>query len=187
MEPFAGIAAEINRLAGVNCRAAPERRVAGGSINRCYRWPTRAAPVFVKVAERAALPRFEAEAAGLAELERAHALRVPRVLASGQGAEHAFLALEWLAQGSASEASEQRLGEGLAAQHRVTAREFGWNRDNSIGSTPQANGALAGWAEFFRERRLRPQLALAEANGFGPLLQAAGERLLAAVPELLGA
>jgi len=187
MEPFAAVAAGISRLAQLKCAPVPAARVAGGSINRCYRWETEAGPVFVKLAGRGALAALEAEAAGLEELARARAVRVPRALACAAAGESAFLALEWLESGAASEAIDERLGVGLAAQHCVTAREYGWRRDNTIGSTPQANGALSSWAEFFRERRLRPQLTLAAANGFGALLGAAGERLLAAVEVLLGA
>lgn len=33
--------------------------------------------------------------------------------------------------------------------------------DNTIGGTPQPNGWLSDWVEFFRERRLRHQLELA--------------------------
>jgi protein-ribulosamine 3-kinase len=187
MEPFAAVAAGITRLTHLKCAPEPAGRVAGGSINRSYRWETEAGPVFVKVAGRAALAALEAEAAGLDELARARAVRVPRALACAPAGESAFLALEWLESAAASEACAERLGVRLAAQHRVTAREYGWGRDNTIGSTPQANGALSSWAEFFRERRLRPQLALAAANGYGPLLGTAGERLLAAVEALLGA
>lgn len=185
MQPFAAVAAEITRLAGLECAASPERRVAGGSINDCYRWLAQGTPLFVKVAARTAAPMLAAEAEGLAELEQARALRVPRVLACGQTPEVAFLALEWLERGAADERCEARLGSGLAAQHARSAAAFGWRRDNTIGSTPQANGPLVSWLEFYRERRLRPQLALAVANGFGSLLGGCGERLLAAVPELL--
>ncbi|MGP8032797.1 MAG: fructosamine kinase family protein [Steroidobacteraceae bacterium] len=187
MEPFAGVAEEITRLAGVRCAPQPQRHVAGGSINTCYRWPTSDGALFVKVAGRASLAVFEAEAEGLDELARARGLRVPGVLACGTARESAFLALEWLEAGAATEACEERLGAGLAAQHEITAGEFGWRRDNTIGSAPQANGALSSWTEFFRERRLRPQLALAAANGFGSLLTTCGERLLEALPSLLDA
>ena len=186
MRPLAAVAAEINRFAGVKCAASPERRVAGGSINDCYRWLAGRIPLFVKVAARAAAPMLEAEAAGLAELGRTRALRVPKVLARGETAEAAFLALEWLERGAVDESCEARLGEGLAAQHATSAAAFGWHRDNTIGSTPQANGYLDSWIEFYRERRLRPQLALAVANGFGSLLGRAGERLIEALPQILG-
>ncbi len=184
--PSAAIAAELTLLTGLKFAPEPGQRVAGGSINRCYRWPTGSGPVFVKLAAGTAAAMLEAEAAGLAELAAAQALRVPRVLACGRCGAAAFLALEWLEAGPVSEASEERLGRGLAAQHSVTAPKHGWWRDNTIGSTPQANGTLASWPEFFRERRLRPQLTLAVANGFGPLLEREGERLLAAVEALLG-
>ncbi|HUL47417.1 MAG TPA: fructosamine kinase family protein [Steroidobacteraceae bacterium] len=181
----ASVAGELTRLTGLELSPEPAERVAGGSINRCYRWPSRSGPIFVKVAESAASSMLEAEAAGLAELARAHAVRVPRVLACGRSGASAFLALEWLEAGAATGESEECLGAGLAAQHAVTAPEHGWRRDNTIGRTPQANGPTASWAEFFRERRLRPQLELAMANGFGPLLEAPGERLLAGVGALL--
>ena len=187
MAAWAQIAAELTRLTGLRCAAEPAARVAGGSINACYRWPTAAEPLFVKVTGAAARTVLEAEAQGLAELARARALRVPGVRGVGCAGGAAFLALEWLERGVADAACERRLGTGLAALHAVTARGFGWRRDNTIGSTPQANGVLDSWAEFFRERRLRPQLALAAERGFGPLLGAAGERLLAAVGTLLGA
>lgn len=187
MDSWAEVAAELTRLAHCSFASGPGPPVAGGSINRCYRWASSSGPAFVKVgASAAAASMLEAEAAGLAELARARALRVPRVLACGRAGTTAFLALEWLEAGPATAASEERLGNALAAQHAVTAPDFGWSRDNTIGSTPQANGRLASWAEFFRERRLRPQLTLALANGYGALLEEPGGRLLAGVGALLG-
>ena len=127
---------------------------------------------------------LEAEAAGLATLAGARALRIPRVLGSGQTESAAFLALEWIEASRADARCEQRLGEGLAALHAQTAERFGLAQDNLIGRTPQANGWLADWTQFWRERRLRPQLLLAARRGL-PELPAAGERLLEAVPKLL--
>ena len=76
-----------------------------------------------------------------------------------------------------------RFGEALAdLHHRSLASSdgrFGWSGDNFIGSGPQANGWLAGWGQFFAERRLAPQLALAARAG-RPLRQ--GEALLARLP-----
>jgi fructosamine-3-kinase len=185
MESLAAIGAEIAALTGSPCEAAPESRVGGGSINRSFRWNSVAGPLFVKVAPRGVLADFEAEAAGLTELGRAHALRVPRVRACGGAGDAAFLALEWLVSAAADALSERHLGEGLAALHRVTAPRFGWSRDNTIGRTPQRNSWADDWAEFFRERRLRPQLQLAARNGHGEHLSARGERLMEQLPVLL--
>ncbi len=185
MESWAEVAGELRRLTGLELSPEPAQRLAGGGISRCYRWPSGSGPLFVKMAAGAASSMLEAEAAGLAELARAGAVRVPRVLACGRAGASAFLALEWLEAGAATDESEERLGLQLAAQHAVTAPGHGWWRDNTIGSTPQANGAMASWPDFFRERRLRPQLALAVTRGFGPLLEREGERLLAGVGALL--
>ena len=185
MESRAAVSAELTRLTGTSFGPEPEGRVGGGSINRCYRWPSASGPVFVKVAAGAAAAMLEAEAAGLAELARARAVRVPRVLACGTAGTSAFVALEWLESGAATEASAARLGAQLAAQHAVSAPHHGWWRDNTIGSTPQANGTAASWPEFFRERRLRPQLELAASHGFAELLASPGERLLESVQLLL--
>jgi fructosamine-3-kinase len=53
----------------------------------------------------------------------------------------------------------------LAHAHRKPGPRFGWTRDNYIGLTPQKNDWCDDWAEFWRERRLRPQIDLARRNG----------------------
>jgi fructosamine-3-kinase len=185
MEPRAAIAREIAALTGSSCEPAPQQQVGGGSSQRCYRWISGAGPLFVKVGPAELLTVYEAEAAGLRELAGADALRVPEVRASGRAGSAAFLALEWIARAEPGAGCERRLGEGLAALHRVTAARFGWSRDNTIGPTPQSNSWTDDWAEFFVQRRLRPQLLLAAQNGFGELLTRRGERLIESVPVLL--
>ncbi len=185
MESFAALAHEIAALRGTACAAAPERSIGAGSTHRCYLWPAACGAMFVKVGPVGAQAAFAAEADGLRELRRAGVVRVPEVLATGAVDAAAFLALEWIEHGAADEACERRLGEGLAALHRVSAACFGWQRDNTIGRSPQANAWSADWVEFFRERRLRPQLALAARQGFAGLFGERGERLLEALPALL--
>jgi protein-ribulosamine 3-kinase len=186
MSPFAALARELSSLSGLRCAATPARRLGGVAGGESYEWPCASGALFVKVVPPARRSALEAEAAGLAELARARALRVPRVLASGESGSSAFLALEWIEAAAADSDCERRLGEGLAALHAVTAPRFGWERDNTIGLTGQTNGWMPDWKEFFRERRLRPQLELAVQNGFGGLLGAPGERLLERVHLLLG-
>jgi protein-ribulosamine 3-kinase len=140
---------------------------------------------FVKTAPREQAERLIAEADGLRELASARAVRVPEVFACGVRDDDAFLEIERIVPTSPTPEVEALLGEQLAAQHRVTKPAFGWHRDNTIGLTPQPNGWMDDWVAFYRERRLRFQLELARANGFGPLLQARGERLLEALPALL--
>jgi len=137
MAHFPSLARELGALAGGHCAAQPERRVGGGSINECYAWRCESRLLFVKVAARAALSAFAAESEGLAALSAARTVRVPKVLACGATEHDAFLALEWIERGPGDARTEWRLGEGLAALHRVTAARFGFVHDNFIGATPQ--------------------------------------------------
>ena len=126
---------------------------------------------------------FEAEAAGLEALRLADAVRVPRALSVGAQAGTAWLALEWIQSGALSRATDSLLGEQLARQHRSSQPAFGWNRNNTIGSTPQLNDWEDSWVAFFRDRRLQFQLSLAEQNGYGGRLQKRGGALLARLDE----
>ena len=111
-------------------------------------------------AERA--DAFEAEADGLEAL-RPH-IRVPRVLDRGIRGGKAFILLEHLDLQRGGDYAA--LGRMLARLHRHTGPRFGWGRDNYIGLMPQHNGWCDNWLEFWRERRLRPQLEWARASGY---------------------
>jgi len=132
--------------------------VSGGDINAAHealladgRW------VFVKSNREAPAGMFEAEARGLDWLGQAHALRVPEVLAQGPD----YLVLERIRPGRREPDFDDLLGRGLAELHRTGAPSFGLDHDNFIGRLAQSNQPLATWAEFYRERRLLPQLRLA--------------------------
>jgi fructosamine-3-kinase len=162
------IARWLTEHTGLAMAARPAASVHGGSINECWCWPGEGGPAFVKLAAAERADMFAAEAAGLEALRRAEAVRVPRVLAQGTVGEHCVLALEWLELSSAGEADnavQARLGEQLAMQHRVTAARFGWDRDNTIGSTAQFNAWHEDWVEFYVQRRLGHQLELAACSG----------------------
>jgi fructosamine-3-kinase len=175
---LAAVGAQLAQRLRRSVGPKPHSRVHGGSINESYCWETSEGALFVKIAPVAQRSMFEAEADGLQELARAEAVRVPRVLALDVADDMAFLALEWIDLGGSASAASARLGEQLARQHRVTAEQFGWHRDNTIGSTPQINTRCTAWPKFFRERRLRYQLDLAAQNGYRGRLQERGARLL---------
>lgn len=176
-----GLAISIGEAIGATVQSRPAARVHGGSINECYRWETSAGPTFVKVADAGHRAMLEAESAGLQELRRADAVRIPRVLGVGANPANAWLVLEWIPFGARTAAAEAALGEKLALQHRCTAAAFGCDRDNTIGSTIQLNDWLDDWVTFLRERRLRFQLDLAARNGHGGRLQRRGAMLLGRV------
>jgi protein-ribulosamine 3-kinase len=118
---------------------------------------------FLKSGPAARAEAFAAEAEGLASL-RSAGTRAPQVLGCGVENGRAFIRLEKLQLGAPPDWAG--LAAMLARQHRNTAPRYGWHRDNTIGPTPQANAWCTSWREFWRERRLAPQLALASRNGY---------------------
>ncbi len=140
---------------------------------------------FVKLNDAARLDMFEAEAAGLQALADTDTIRVPRPLCTGSHQGQSYIVMEHIPMGRGSGRAMAQAGEQLAALHRHTAGAFGWQRDNTIGSTHQPNGWMETWIDFWRERRLGFQLELAARNGYGGRLQRLGERLLEAFPALL--
>ena len=171
---------------GSACKSALP--VGGGDINEAFRVTLAdGRTVFVKTNERADPNMFRAEARGLTWLAEARALRVPEVLAFSPGTAPAFLVLEHLSPGKRVPDFDERLGRGLALLHRSGAPSFGLDHDNFIGRLPQGNGSLPTWPEFYRERRLLPQLVLASERGHAPAGLTRGfERLFARLDDLVG-
>ncbi|NOK62889.1 MAG: hypothetical protein GFH27_549293n286 [Chloroflexi bacterium AL-W] len=143
--------------------------IGGGDISQAVRLRTDQSIYLLKWSERGLPGFFDAEVHGLKLLASTGAIRVPEVIAWQSDVEEQpdFLLLEWLAappsanRGVAAEA----LGHALATLHKATAPSYGLDRDNYIGATPQPNGWMESWLEFFRERRLRFQAALAQRQG----------------------
>jgi protein-ribulosamine 3-kinase len=130
---------------------------------------------------------LEAEARGLRLLADAKALRIPAVRAVHAPAdgEQAFLLIEWL-DGNGARPDMARLGSELAALHGHSATAYGLDHDNYLGGSLQDNTPHLDWVDFYRERRLLPQIRLAERNALLPLPRRRMlERLLARLDELL--
>lgn len=155
------------------------RAIGGGCINSTYSVEDGARRFFVKVNRVSGLAMFEAEADGLREIAGAGVIRVPHPVCAGVAEDSAFLVLEVIDFSSGRRGRAEDLGRRLADMHRVSATQYGWRRDNTIGSTPQVNTPADSWPEFWRCRRIGRQLALAADNGYGGALQRKGERLLA--------
>ena len=154
------------------------RPVGGGDISSAWRVRADDHHVFLKTGPASSYEMFLAEAEGLRELEKAEALRVPRVLGCVVSGTESMLALEWVNFEPANTDAETRLGRLLAKQHRYREERFGWRRDNTIGSTPQVNTWSDDWVRFFGEHRLGHQLDLAARKGFDGSLQTDGRKLI---------
>src|SRR6478735_6247863 len=181
---------EASLGSALGSRVLGARPLSGGDINDAFE--VRLADgreVFVKSNVRAPNDMFVAEARGLAWLAEAKALRVPAVLAaSGANDLTPFLALELIrTKPTRTPDFDERLGRGLTALHRHGTPAFDLDHDNYIGRLPQKNTFAITWAEFYRVRRLSPQLRAAADAGLAPArLRSSFERLFAQLESLCG-
>ena len=176
------IAADIAGTTGAVAELRQHGSVGGGCINQAQRIEYGDTVYFVKLNTAGQLDMFAAEAEGLNEMRRCEALRIPAPVCWGEDGQSAWLVMEDLALGGHGSATE--LGEGLATMHRITRDRYGWDIDNTIGSTLQENAWADNWIDFWRERRLRFQLELAGRHGAGSGLMSKGEVLLDEFPAL---
>ena len=162
------------------------RPVAGGCINDTLVIDDGdAGSYFVKLNAASCADMFEAEADALGELSGARALRVPSPVCVGSDDQYAWLVLEYLGEvKSRSNGNWTLAGRQLAMMHQCRQKQYGWHRDNTIGSTPQLNHYCDDWIDFLRRQRIGYQLDLAERNGHRGQLQARGQRLLERLPDL---
>jgi fructosamine-3-kinase len=136
--------------------------VSGGSISRAFQVETNQHTYFFKWKQDAPDGFFRAERDGLRLLADAGA-RVPEVYAFRD--EHdGWILMEWIpasGTGGYSHRAAEALGRMLATLHSHRTKAYGLDADNFIGPLPQANGWMDSWTDFYRERRLLPQIQLA--------------------------
>ncbi len=148
-------------------QAVASGAVGGGCIHDTYWLDTNAGRFFVKssaATDGAAM--LETEARGLECLAQS-TLAVPSVLGQGSSPQgRSVLVLTWVESASPARDYPEQLGRGLALMHQQLRHPgYGWSQDNFIGRTPQPNGWMDSWVDFWRSHRLGYQLQLACQNG----------------------
>lgn len=151
--------------------------IGGGCINTAMKISGSGRAYFLKLNDSHLLDMFEAEADGLRELSAAKAVRVPEPVCTGVNGTQSFIVMEYLELGGHAGTAMQHFGEQLAQMHRYTHTQFGWHRDNTIGSTPQHNAWSTDWLGFWREHRLGHQLQLGARHGLGGRVVQKGQML----------
>lgn len=159
------IANHISEATGEPFTLLQKQPVGGGCINDTYRLNGKNRDYFLKLNQADAFEMFEAEADGLREIAATKTIRTPPPICTGTTGKQAYLVMEHLPLGGGSAGSQFELGKRLAKLHSVPQAQFGWHRDNKIGSTHQPNPKSIDWVGFLREHRLGFQFHLAKQNG----------------------
>ncbi|MBE9042931.1 fructosamine kinase family protein [Pleurocapsales cyanobacterium LEGE 10410] len=147
---------------------ADTRSVSGGCINQGYKISGNNTKYFVKLNQASQVEMFAAEALGLKQMYATQTITVPQPICWGTAANSSYIVLQWIDLGRGNDRSWTQMGHQLAAMHREGTRDrFGWERNNTIGSTPQINTWTDNWADFFAEHRIGYQLKLAKRRGGG--------------------
>jgi protein-ribulosamine 3-kinase len=182
MSLWNNIAADIAAATGEQATIEQQGAVGGGCINQAQRIRCGKTDYFVKLNNASRVDMFAAEFEGLHELQQCAALHIPTPVCWGNDGQSAWLVMENLSLGGRGDPVE--LGEGVAAMHRISRKQYGWFRDNTIGSTPQDNTLSNDWIAFWQVHRLQFQLDLAAHNGAAGRLLSQGEQLLGDLPAL---
>jgi fructosamine-3-kinase len=173
----------ISQVTGEKFQTQYKHSVSGGCINQGYAISDGEQTYFVKLNQASQVEMFAAEALGLKEMLATNSILVPKPICWGTAGNSSYIVLEWLEIGGSNSKSSPEMGRKLAAMHKATSRKgFGWEINNTIGSTPQINTWTADWAEFYTQHRLGYQFQLARRRGGSFPKQ---DELLAAIPELL--
>ena len=183
------IATHISKVTGETFEIKNRRSIGGGCINQGYAVIGDTDTYFVKLNQASRVEMFDAEELGLKQMLDTNAIRVPKPICVGTAGDSAYIVMEWLEFGGGGNTQAwEEMGRQLARMHQAKSPQpsgteaFGWDTNNTIGSTPQINTWTSDWAEFFTEHRLGYQFKLARRRGGHFPGQ---DRLLALVPQLL--
>ncbi len=136
--------------------------VSGGDIAEAYLIETASQRVFCKLMRGpSALETLQAEMDGLGQILSTKSIKTPQVYFCEDLEGQVCLGMEFVESKTPAPAEMQKLGEQLAQMHHASSEEFGYHKDNFIGSLPQYNRKHTSWTSFYVEQRLLPQFQLA--------------------------
>ena len=110
-------------------------------------------------------------------------IRTPKPVLHGVHGNCSYLVMEYLPL--IGHGDENSLGQSIAKLHKQEARQFGWTRNNYIGSSLQQNKQHDSWADFWLHERLQPQWTWATQKAGCHGLKKFTEDLFVASSEIL--
>lgn len=139
----------------------------GGDINEVYKLELQDRALVLKLNSATKFPgMFEAEKKGLELLAYPAAFKIPEALETGAIGDVIYLLLEYIPEGHKTPEFWKIFGRQLAKLHAEQSEHFGLDHDNYLGSLPQHNSYRSDAVSFYTEMRLKPQLKLAQDQGY---------------------
>lgn len=130
--------------------------ITGGDINQAYQVETKHNSYFCKTNEtNIGKDLLHKEQIGLRTLGRY--CTTPEIVGSAPQ----VMILSWVKSAKKTRFFWEKLGKDLAAVHKVTSNQFGFDHHNFIGTLIQQNVPEVSWEKFFVEQRLLPQFKMA--------------------------
>ncbi|WP_077623516.1 fructosamine kinase family protein [Sediminibacillus massiliensis] len=145
------------------------RQVSGGDINQAFYVQTKEQEYFIKGNKNVPSHFFRVEAKGLAYIRDTHTVKVPKVFYYDEPAsgEDGVLIMDWITGTKTSQTTKQ-LGEELAHMHQNKHSDHGFEENTFVGTLGQPNGFYKSWPDYYRQRRLEPQIKCALDRGLMP-------------------
>lgn len=191
VKQFTSLQEAIRKVCGGSIQILRRDSVSGGDINRAYMLSlSDGNTLFMKENAAEKLDCFAREVEGLQAIRSTGEISVPEVYGYGTDSGRAFLLMEYIVSGRRMQDFYEDFGRKLAAMHKVDCSsytadgKFGFISDNYIGAGYQENTTEDSWIEFFRNRRLLPQIRRAD-NWFDQAERKALDRLLEKLDDLL--
>jgi len=174
----------ISQTTGEPFHLSTEKSLGGGSINSAYKLTAdNGLSYFVKLNSVHQLAMFQTEYTDLLELQKAQLMHIPRPICFGTQGTQSYLVTEYIPLHGRGDA--EKLGRALAQMHSITANQFGWKQNNTIGSTPQSNREHDNWLDFWRDERLIPQFEMLYEKGYQQVIESDAGKLLKRLDSLL--
>ncbi len=144
--------------------AVDVQTVSGGDINECfYVKSSDGDEIFIKA--NSAPELLISEHQSLQNLANLGIDSYPAIIGFKELSGFALMALKHYHLAPLNEQTGGIAARTLLTQHDTEAQQFGWPLDGFIGASPQFNSWSDSWLEFYTQRRLAPQLAMASGNG----------------------
>jgi protein-ribulosamine 3-kinase len=135
-----------------------------GNFNLAARVSTNLGRFFIKWNQGDHTGMFESEAKCVELLAATNTIQLPKVYGYGKRPEGAYLMIDFVDEAAAKENYWEDLGQKLAQMHAVSYTAFGLHFNNYLGAIPQNNEYLNNGINFYIQKRLAPQVALALKN-----------------------